>query len=71
MLQKALIIDESNFTTEIEAPYSGKFSREKSFAFRYKNDNFAEKTFMVCSGTSNYYVGVATTFFGENFCGWF
>ena len=33
--------------------------------------NFAEKTFADCSGTSNYYVGVATKFCGENFHGWF
>ena len=33
--------------------------------------NFAEKTFADCSGTSNYYVGVATKFGGENFHGWF
>ena len=29
--------------------------------------NLAEKTFVNCSGTSNYYVGVATKFSGENF----
>ena len=31
--------------------------------------NFVEKTFTDCSDTSNYYVGVATKFCGENFHG--
>ena len=36
-----------------------------------QNKNFAQKPFADCSGTSNYYVGVATRFCGENFHGWF
>ena len=46
------------------------FEGEK-FRVSVQNENSVEKTFAYCSGTSNYYVGVATKFCGENFRRWF
>ena len=43
----------------------------ENFGVSVQNDNFAEKTLADCSGTSNYYVGVATKFCEETFHGWF
>ena len=46
------------------------FEGEK-FRVSVQDENSAENTFADCSVTSNYYVGVATKFCGENFRGCF
>ena len=43
--------------------------RGRKVSVSVRNENLAEKTFTDCSGTSNYYVGVATKFSGENLRG--